>query len=61
MTFVDAANGWIVAHYSIYVTTDAGTTWSQEVARRQFSAISFVDRDHGWAVGDGGGIFKRTR
>lgn len=70
VSFVDASHGWIAcAPYgaasnqsrpgsSIYRTTDGGLSWKlQDVSRRRIALrdITFVDRLHGWAVGQNSG------
>jgi len=43
-------------------TTDGGATWSQQATPKGYllNAVSFVDADCGWAVGDVGGIVRTT-
>ena len=65
--FVDASHGWAVGHSSdgydmwplILATTDGGVTWNVQVPGYVgdlsfLSAVTFVDANHGWAVGSGG-------
>ena len=66
VSFVDAKHGWVVcdryidhAVSSIILrTTDGGLTWRLQHATRRETAlrdITFVDRLHGWAVGQSNG------
>lgn len=58
--FVDDCTGWIVSQHTILATTDGGTTWANQVCNAPPSPffslhdIVFVDKNNGWAVGDGG-------
>jgi len=72
VSFVDAGDGWIACTQSydlpskassILRTTDGGRSWKlQDITRRTIALrdITFVDRLHGWAVGDQGTILGTT-
>jgi len=67
VAFSDVAHGWVVGSpagaddlptdgNTILATADGGVTWSRQRSgtNAQLEAVSFVDRTHGWAVGDDG-------
>ncbi len=50
--FLDAAHGWLISYGDIFHTSDGGLTLTLQASHRvSFSAITFVDAKHGWAVG----------
>jgi photosystem II stability/assembly factor-like uncharacterized protein len=54
LDFVNAATGWLVGGSYIFRTTDAGQTWTTQYTNSDgFSMrrVSFVDTQHGWALG----------
>lgn len=52
VSFVNADTGWVAGHGIIMNTTDGGENWTvQDNSNMEFWAISFTDKDHGWAVG----------
>ncbi len=65
-------NGWAVggksrtftAPYSfVYGTTDGGMTWHQQYYgsnQPKLSKVFFVDKEVGWAIGEGGNILRTT-
>lgn len=50
--FITESHGWAMTSYSLYRTTDGGTSWeklTQEPEKDgRFTAFSFVDESHGW-------------
>jgi photosystem II stability/assembly factor-like uncharacterized protein len=64
--FYDNSNGWIVGSYSnssgglIFKTTNAGTTWSNELVLPgiNFLGCSAIDANNAWVVGQDGTIYK---
>ena len=66
---VDASDGWAVGSAAsgdqrplILVTHDGGATWTRQTSGLPATGISlhgvwFVDREHGWVVGDYGSVF----
>jgi photosystem II stability/assembly factor-like uncharacterized protein len=56
--FADTANGWICDNYGrIYLTTDGGLSLSIQRSdssfNQQLNSIFFIDKNNGWAVGNG--------
>jgi photosystem II stability/assembly factor-like uncharacterized protein len=54
MDFVNPTTGWLVGAASIFRTTDGGQTWTTQYTNSDgFSLrrVSFVDTQHGWALG----------
>jgi photosystem II stability/assembly factor-like uncharacterized protein len=51
--------GWVAGWGMILFTVNGGANWIQQltVPNMQFSAVDFVDRYRGWAVGEGGMIY----
>lgn len=73
ISFVDATHGWAAGTGFVMATSDGGMTWQQQTlpafpASREagtlgpwsFDAVSFLDVDHGWAVGNGGAAAATT-
>ena len=71
MDFVSPSTGVVVGGYTgyggidnvgeIHRTTDGGLTWELVYkGTPQLSAVRFVDRDNGWAVGDWGCVLRTT-
>lgn len=67
--FVDTLQGWLITEYvnnstyktipGIYATSDGGNTWARQpipVSSGALHAVTFVDADTGWAVGESGVI-----
>ncbi|MHA2230562.1 MAG: WD40/YVTN/BNR-like repeat-containing protein [Candidatus Thorarchaeota archaeon] len=64
LEFLDEANGWIVGReIPVMYTPDSGANWYEQSVPDEISsritAIDFINRTHGWAVG-GNGIIIRT-
>lgn len=63
LSFVDSADGWVVRErhdlnrVEVLHTADGGVTWEVQYDARDpiATALQFVDADHGWLVGNGGG------
>ena len=54
MAFVDDKRGWAVGPNTILSTSDGGASWSaQSTNGLSCNAVTFVDANHGWAVGWG--------
>ncbi len=64
VSFVDAANGWLVGEGgTILHTTDGGQTWTLQGGREDTSehrAVFFLDGQRGWIVGANGDIHRTT-
>jgi photosystem II stability/assembly factor-like uncharacterized protein len=71
--FVNATHGWLVTEHidnstydtipSIYVTSDGGSTWTNQsipLSTGTLGAVTFVDANTGWAVGGDGIILHTT-
>jgi len=71
--FVDATHGWLVTEYidnstyktipRVYVTSDGGSTWTNQsipLSTGELNAVTFVNTNTGWAVGDDGAILHTT-
>lgn len=51
--FLDATHGWLISGGDIFHTTDGGATLTLQARPNvTFNDITFVDAQHGWAVGD---------
>lgn len=67
MSFPGGANGWVARErhdlnrVQVLRTADGGMTWHVQYDARDpiATALQFVDADHGWLVGNGGGDLCR--
>lgn len=57
--FFDADNGWLGDAHGIYHTSNGGTDWSKQDSSI-ISDISFMTKNKGWAIGNGGKILYTT-
>jgi photosystem II stability/assembly factor-like uncharacterized protein len=60
LCFSDPRNGWAVGNGVFLHTEDAGATWKELNIRGDFSRITFVNQDLGWAIHRGFGMFELT-
>ena len=62
VTAVDDAYVAVGERGHILISTDDGATWQQAPSptRTALTAVSFVDREHGWAVGHDSAILRTT-
>ena len=61
LQFFNAREGIALTYYKLYKTSDAGATWTIDSVHLTYSIfydMSFIDSDHGYIVGSGGGIIK---
>lgn len=58
--FSDALTGYIAGGFAIQKTTDGGLTWTATTPEITASCVYFPVPDTGYAVGDGGIIYKTT-
>src|ERR1039458_2661490 len=61
--FADLTHGRVSgALGTIVATSNGGVTWEEEEAKDapSFLSVAFPDAQHGWAVGEGGALTKRT-
>jgi len=64
--FIDTVNGWAAgykidgsqAYGAVIKTTDGGESWAVSNIGSYLNSIYMLDNNLGWAVGDGGKIFK---
>lgn len=59
LAFLDENTGWVVDDPGeVWFTTDGGATWQLQPTptSAELNGVSFVDPQHGWAVGAGGTI-----
>lgn len=62
--FLDTNNGWIVGDEAkVIYTPNGGLDWySQEFpGDRRLTAVHFINLTHGWAVGNGGYIYRTAQ
>lgn len=63
MYFINTETGWVNSSNIIRKTTNGGVNWSiQNTDSNSISVSSlfFIDENHGWVVGDNGGIMRTT-
>jgi photosystem II stability/assembly factor-like uncharacterized protein len=58
--FADPLVGWIIGYHTMTYTTDGGRRWtSRSIAfPADVNAFCIVDREHGYAVGDHGMVYR---
>jgi hypothetical protein len=49
--FVDETSGWMLTESGIWFTDECGRSWRRVHKERGLTAIRFVSRDRGWAIG----------
>ncbi len=47
--FIDANNGWIAAESGLYITTNGGLEWVEQINMDRFLSVFFIDQNEGWA------------
>lgn len=61
--FINTETGWVNTSNIIRKTTNGGLNWSIQNTSSNSIAVSsiyFIDENHGWVVGDYGGIMRTT-
>jgi photosystem II stability/assembly factor-like uncharacterized protein len=56
LSFVSDTEGWVVGENIILHTDDGGTTWTPQAEGYPLRNVVFVNKNEGWAVGNGGVI-----
>jgi len=61
--FFDNNNGFLFSGSNIYLTNNGGTTLLKQAVIRKSSLteIHFTNPNHGWAVGDMGGLYRYSK
>ena len=61
ISFIDSSTGWGASLGEIYITTDAGKTWTpQRAFSTHLQKVKFIDKKNGFAIGSFGVILNTT-
>jgi len=61
--FFDNNNGFLFSGSNIYQTNNGGTTLMKQavIRKSEIVEIHFTNQNHGWAVGDMGGLYRYSK